>query len=201
MAASSKLITASRSRPRAPVAAHGVHHGVGRGARLDLDHQADRRPAASRAPRAASAPAGRDPANGKPESPWRAKVAPASASRISSMVRSATRPVRSVVRSSVSSWMTASCPSAVRWTSSSMASAPASTPSRNASIVFSGACAEAPRWATTIVMWRSLPAERWTARRCGDRPPRRPPGGGSGTPRSSQRPTSMSARRLRIATA
>src|SRR5680860_950868 len=32
-----------------------------------------------------------------------------------------------------------------------MASAPAFTPSRKASIVFSGACCEAPRWATTVV--------------------------------------------------
>jgi hypothetical protein len=84
-------------------------------------------------------------AYGNPESSGRVKVAPASASRTWSIVRSATRPVRSVVRSRVSSWITASWPSAVRWTSSSIASAPTSTASRKASMVFSGALAAAPR--------------------------------------------------------
>ena len=69
------------------------------------------------------------------------------------------------MRSRVSSWITASWPSAVRWTSSSTASAPASTPSRKDSIVFSGASADAPRCATMIVIGQSPRAGRWPARR------------------------------------
>src|SRR5512143_3050876 len=76
--------------------------------------------------------------------------ADASSAWISAYVRPRTSPLPSVVRSRVSSWMTTSWSSAVRWTSSSMRSAPASAARRNALIVFSGAAAEKPRCATTL---------------------------------------------------
>ncbi len=72
---------------------------------------------------------------------------PASPARSSASVRARTGPVRLVVRSSVASCRTTAAPSRVSRTSSSNASAPCSSASSNAGSVFSGACADAPRWA------------------------------------------------------
>ncbi len=117
---------------------------------------------------------------------------PASALRISSMVMSATRPVRSVVRSSVSSWITASWPSEVRWTSSSTASAPISTPMRNDSRVFSGAYRGGATMGDDDGHASILPASASAAEiSCSGVP--------SGTPRSSQMPISRSTNRDAIA--
>src|SRR6266581_9573819 len=71
----------------------------------------------------------------------------ASRRRRSFNVIAATSPRPLVVRSTVPSWITTGTPSAVRWTSSSMALAPRRTASAKAASVFSGARAEAPRWA------------------------------------------------------
>ena len=112
----------------------------------------------------------------------------------------ATSPVPSVVRSSVSSWMTASCPSLVRWTSSSIASAPAAAPSRKASIVFSGAWTDAPRCATTSVIGTSPGGTM--AGSSGAASGDSSGGGGvpSGTLRTIQKPITISTSSDRIAT-
>src|SRR5438105_1821729 len=52
--------------------------------------------------------------------------------------------------------MTTGTPSRVRWTSSSRASTPNATACANDSSVFSGACAEFPRWAITSWPSRSV---------------------------------------------
>jgi hypothetical protein len=75
-----------------------------------------------------------------------AERGPAS-SLASAAADSAGRPVPSVVRSTVSSWITTTTPSAVACTSSSRRSAPAARPAVNASSVFSGAVPAAPRCA------------------------------------------------------
>src|SRR2546428_182608 len=58
-------------------------------------------------------------------------------------------PLPLVVRSSVSSCSRTGTPSAVRCTSNSTSSAPSFSPRASDAIVFSGACAAAPRWPTT----------------------------------------------------
>src|SRR3990172_3535347 len=75
--------------------------------------------------------------------------APTSYARNSSKVRLPGVPATPVVRSSVRSWKQTTSPSRVRLASSSMASAPSCTACSKASSVFSGAAAEAPRWAIT----------------------------------------------------
>lgn len=80
---------------------------------------------------------------------------PASSRAISAAVKSLTRQgprsgktrLTSVVRVSVSSWITTRTPSLVRWTSFSTQSKPRAIARSIDSRVFSGAYAEAPRWA------------------------------------------------------
>ena len=72
---------------------------------------------------------------------------PASRARICSSVSQCTWPLPFVVRSSVKSWMAMTCASRVICRSVSIKRAPSSTARRNAAIVFSGACPEAPRCA------------------------------------------------------
>src|SRR5213593_3862684 len=74
---------------------------------------------------------------------------PASSAPSSRQLRSRRGPLPLVVRSSVSSCSRTGTPSAVRCTSNSTASAPSSSPRASDAIVFSGACAAAPRWPTT----------------------------------------------------
>ncbi len=65
---------------------------------------------------------------------------------------SRTRPQPSVVRSTVSSWITTSSPSELICTSSSIPSQPVSSAAANESIVFSGNLALTPRWANILLM-------------------------------------------------
>ncbi len=72
---------------------------------------------------------------------------PASSRFSSFRVRSPTRPVPSVVRSTVASWMTTRWPSLLICTSNSKKSAFIFTALSKAARVFSGAWPEVPRWA------------------------------------------------------
>ena len=68
-------------------------------------------------------------------------------SMISDNVKSAMRPCAPVSRVSVESWKTTATPSRVTCTSSSIPSAPTASARSKARRVFSGASADAPRWA------------------------------------------------------
>src|SRR5215211_713454 len=72
---------------------------------------------------------------------------PASSRLTSARVISQMAPLPSVVRSTVSSWITTTAPSAVVWTSSSRTPAPTRRPSRKPSRVFSGVILAPPLWA------------------------------------------------------
>ncbi len=79
-----------------------------------------------------------------------ANQAPASSAPSWAAVRSRTRPLPLVVRSTVSSCRTWGTPSLLGWTSFSIQSAPARRATSSDSRVFSGAAEEAPRWAMTV---------------------------------------------------
>ena len=84
--------------------------------------------------------------------------APASRRWSSANVFSVTFPLPVVVRSSVSSWITTTSLSRVRWTSNSILSLPAAIAAPKAARVFSGACPENPRWAVTTTGYFPLQA-------------------------------------------